>query len=130
MKEIGVIHGQLSKIIAELGHGEMIVLADAGLPVAPNVPMIDFALSPGIPSLDQVLHAVLTECVVETAVIATELKNSNLEFFEKICRLIGHPVRIVSHEELKQLCLHTKFHVRTGEWTPFANVILSAGVAF
>lgn len=130
MKERGVIHGQLSKIIAELGHGESIVLADAGLPVAANVPLLDLALSPGIPSLEQVLNAILTECVVESAVLSTELKDSNPSLFDSICRLIGQPVQYVSHDELKQQCLNAKIHVRTGEWTPFANVILSAGVAF
>jgi D-ribose pyranase len=37
---------------------------------------------------------------------------------------------VVSHEEFKRLCGHARAMVRTGECTPYANIILRAGVTF
>jgi len=39
-------------------------------------------------------------------------------------------VELVSHEELKRLSQKAAAVVRTGEFTPYANVILYSGVVF
>ena len=44
--------------------------------------------------------------------------------------LDGRHVRAIPHEELKRLTASARAVVRTGETTPFANVVLVAGVTF
>jgi D-ribose pyranase len=130
MKKHGVLHGELSKVIAELGHGQAIVVSDYGLPVPKGVPIIDLAISENIPSFLDVLASIVYELPIEKAVVASELKNNNLPLFEKIENQVHVKLRDFSHEELKELTKDVSVIVRTGEWTPYANVILYAGVAF
>jgi D-ribose pyranase len=40
------------------------------------------------------------------------------------------PIEVVSHESFKARTSDAKAVVRTGEFTPYANVILIAGVVF
>lgn len=70
MKKTALLHGGLSQLVAGLGHGDLVVIADAGLPVPPGTPCIDLALTRGVPSLDQVLQALLSEMQVERATLA------------------------------------------------------------
>ena len=130
MKRAGVLHGELSKVIAELGHGQSIVIADYGLPVPSGVQLIDLAISPGIPRFADVLKAILAELQVESAVIASELSTRNPATFALLRDVLQVSVQQVPHEEFKTIARTARAVVRTGEWSPFANVLLVAGVVF
>jgi|SRR5579884_846416 len=130
MKRGGILHGELSRIVAELGHGQTLVLGDYGLPIPSGVWRIDLALREGSPALLDALETVLSELPVESAVVATELAEGNPAYFERLRALLAVPVELVTHEQLKAVCRDAVAVVRTGEWTPYANVVLRAGVAF
>jgi D-ribose pyranase len=131
MKRTTLLNAELSHLIATLGHGDMVVIGDAGLPVPNGVRRIDLALMPGIPSVGDVLLAVLSEMQVERAVIATEAVEACLGQMPPWCQpLDGTPVDQVSHAAFKVLTGQAKAVIRTGEFTPYANVILYAGVVF
>ena len=72
MKKTGVLHAQLSRIIAAMAHGDMLVIGDAGLPVPPGVEFVDLALKEGVPGFLETVETVLTELHVEEAIIDTE----------------------------------------------------------
>lgn len=129
MKRTALLNAELSHAIATLGHGDMLVIGDVGLPI-PNGPRrIDLALTPGIPAVADVLRVVLSELQVEKAVIATEAVERAQGRLPDWCQLPVAP-QTVSHEEFKRLTERTRVVVRTGECTPYANVILVAGVTF
>ncbi|RKR69859.1 D-ribose pyranase [Acidovorax sp. 94] len=129
MKRTALLHAELSHAIATLGHGDMLVIGDVGLPI-PNGPRrIDLALTPGIPAVADVLRVVLEEMQVEKAVIATEAMERNSGQLPTWCQLPVVPSN-VSHDEFKRLTQQARVMVRTGECTPYANVILVAGVTF
>ncbi|MBU0747701.1 MAG: D-ribose pyranase [Gammaproteobacteria bacterium] len=129
MKRTALLHAELSHAIATLGHGDMLVIGDVGLPI-PNGPRrIDLALTPGIPAVADVLRVVLQEMQVEKAVIATEAVERSDGQLPTWCQLPVTP-QAVSHDEFKRLTQHARVMVRTGECTPYANVILVAGVTF
>ena len=58
MKRTGILHAELSGLVAAMGHGDTLVIGDAGLPVPPGVRCIDLAVSPGVPRFQQVVDAV------------------------------------------------------------------------
>jgi D-ribose pyranase len=119
----GLWHPRLLAVLAAAGHGDRIVIADAGLPVPPGVETIDLLWRRGEPPFLAVLAAVLAECVVERATVATELG--------AVWDVLGHiPTEAVPHDELKRLTQQARVVVRTGEATPYANVVLHAGVPF
>ena len=65
MKKRGVLHHELSDLIARMGHTDTLVLGDAGLPVPPGVQRIDLAISGGVPALLDVLRPLLEDLAVE-----------------------------------------------------------------
>jgi D-ribose pyranase len=131
MKKGGILNAELLRVIASLGHTDRLVIADSGLPIPPPVHRVDLALVAGIPSFLQTLEAVLGEFQVEAALVATEMRQRSPEVFEATRRLLGGVrLELVPHEAFKAMLPEVRAVVRTGEQTPYANVMLQSGVTF
>lgn len=131
MKLGGVLNHRLAMVIAEMGHTDGLTVADAGLPVPLEVERIDLAVSRGVPSFGQVLEAIASELEVEEIVIAREAFDRNPELLRTVERCYpGIPVKAVPHEDFKNATRNTRAVVRSGECTPYSNVILRGGVIF
>lgn len=131
MKKIGILNSEISRVIGELGHLDQIVIADAGLPIPSHIKRIDLALKKGIPSFIETVETVLLEMCVEKAFVAQEMESASPATKEELLKLLpGVQIKTVSHEDLKALTHQVKAVIRTGEFTPYANVILEAGVIF
>jgi len=129
MRDSGLWHPRLAALVAGMGHGDTIVIADAGLPIPAGVEAVQLAVARGVPGFLPVLDAVAAELIVEEATIAEELTDTGILAGVRD-RLAGIPVKTISHQSLKLACREACAVVRTGEATPFANVILRAGVPF
>lgn len=129
MRKDGLWHPALVSELTRLGHGDTVVLADAGLPVPEGTTVIDLVWSRGEPRLVPLLRSVLTEFIFEQATIAGELVSLpyGVQMLEQLASL---PVTRVPHSDFKALVSHARLVVRTGEDSPFMNVILHAGVDF
>jgi len=131
VKRSPLLHAELSQVIAALGHGDMLVIGDAGLPIPDGPRRIDLAVARGVPRLGDVLEAVLSEMQVEAVVIADEaLPNGAEPLPGWYPSSLGLAPQTVSHEEFKRRSAKARAIVRTGECTPYANIMLVAGVAF
>ena len=131
MKKIGIINQPIASIISGLGHTDKLVVADAGLPIPAGVNRIDLALKEGIPSFLETLEVILSEMQVESAIVASEIKEKNEKLEKKLIELLGDtPIEYVAHENFKEETKSTRAIIRTGEFSPFANVILVSGVVF
>lgn len=131
MKKGGILNDRLSWLLARLGHGDWIVVADCGLPIPDGVMRIDISLVPGIPSFREVVGALAREMAVQKIVVAEEMEtrnHRNLEFLREA--FPGVPIEKVKHERFKELIGRARAVIRTGEATPYANAILEAGVIF
>jgi len=131
MKKRGILNAQLAGYIAALGHKDLFLIGDAGLPVPAGVPIVDLVLCGGVPSFEQVLSAILEETEVEYYYLAEEIVEKNtrlLQFIKESLPEVGN--EMMPHVEFKQFTQKVKFAIRTGEFTPFPNIILRAGVAF
>jgi D-ribose pyranase len=131
VKKTGVLNQPISSIIAGLGHMDTLVIADAGLPIPPETQRIDLALSEGIPGFLDTLRVVLTEMQVEGAIVAEEMLQTSPDIYEAIKELLGDvPIEIETHLIFKEQTRSARAVIRTGEFTPYANIILVAGVVF
>jgi D-ribose pyranase len=131
MKKNGILNADLMRVIATMGHTDRLVIADSGLPIPPSVPRIDLALVAGVPTVVQTLQAVLSELQVESATIADEMRHRSPAIHQAVRQLLGGiPIQQVSHEQFKAMLPHVRAVVRTGEQTPYANVMLHSGVTF
>lgn len=131
MKRYGILNSHIAKILADLGHTDYIVIADAGLPVPEGVTKIDLAVKTGMPSFIDVVNAVEEDMVIENVIIASEIEEGNPDHATYIKdKFADKKIEQVTHEEFKQLTKHAKAVIRTGEITPYANCILQSGVFF
>lgn len=131
MKKRGIINAQLAGYIAGLGHKDLFLIGDAGLPIPAGVPIVDLALCGGVPTFQQVLDAILDETVVEYYYLAEEIVEKNDRLLKYIRETLPDTeCEMIPHEDFKKMTKNVKFAVRTGEFTPYPNIILRAGVAF
>lgn len=125
------INPALSRAISETGHTDLIVVTDAGLPIPPGAERIDLAYRPGAPAFLDVLDTVLAEMVVEGATVSAEVAEVSPHVLDALReRLPGIEIELVPHIEFKRRTADARAFVRSGEFTPYANVILHAGVAY
>ncbi|HDS1735241.1 D-ribose pyranase [Pseudomonas hunanensis] len=134
MKKTALLNIALSRTIAGLGHGDILLIGDAGLPVPAGVELIDLAVTPGLPDFASVLRVVVSEMQVERHVLAEEIFQvvpPGLAEVEALFdqSLLGTRERL-PHSEFKVLSRQAKVIVRTGECQPYSNIALIAGVTF
>ncbi|MFH7126796.1 D-ribose pyranase [Klebsiella pneumoniae] len=138
MKKGTVLNADISAVISRLGHTDTLVVCDAGLPVPRSSTRIDMALTQGVPSFMQVLEVVTTEMQVEAAVIAEEIKTHNPQLH---ATLLTHLEQLQQHREIPlkfvtpAMSSSKNKPQKSGgnsqrECSPFANIILCAGVTF
>ncbi len=131
MKRKGILNDRLSLLFARLGHGDWVVVADCGLPIPDGVWRIDLALVPGIPSFADVVRAVAEEIAVQRVIVAAEMRAHSPSHLGLLRELFpSATVEEVPHAEFKELTKRARAVIRTGEATPYANVILESGVIF
>lgn len=131
MKKIGILNGEISAVVSRMGHKDLIAIGDCGLPIPDNTKRIDIALSKDIPSFIDTLKNVLLELQVEEVILAAETEENNPKIFKEIKKQIKNvKFTFISHEELKIMLNDCKAVIRTGEQTPYANIILRSGVIF
>ncbi|MCQ6551759.1 D-ribose pyranase [Streptomyces sp. C10-9-1] len=129
MKRAGILNRHLAGALAELGHGDGVLVCDAGMPIPDGPRVVDLAFRAGVPSFAEVLDGLLAELVVEGATAAAEVRRANPA---AAALLDGYfpGLRLVPHERLKGLAGGARLVVRTGEASPYANVLLRCGVFF
>jgi D-ribose pyranase len=131
LKKNGVLNQEISQLIASMGHLDKMTICDAGLPIPDYVWRIDLAVTPGIPSFMDVCKAVTSELKVQQIILAEELRDRNPKLTQLVKEVYPDvEVLYMPHDEFKLLSTESRAIIRTGECTPFANVILVSGVTF
>jgi len=129
----GTLNGQLARVISETGHTDQIVVTDAGLPIALTVERVDLAIKADLPAFLDVLDVVLDELQIEGAVLSEEIRSASPQMLDQISQRLaarGITATFVPHTEFKAATANARAAVRSGEFTPYANVLLTAGVVY
>ncbi|MFZ5368213.1 MAG: D-ribose pyranase [Spirochaetota bacterium] len=131
MKKQGILNANIASVLAYMGHTDTIAIADCGLPIPDETQRIDLAIRKGLPGFLDVLDAVRDDMVVESITLAEEIRTHNSDIHAKIVdRFPNAHIHYVSHEKFKELTSNCKAVIRTGEASPYANIILHSGVNF
>lgn len=132
MKKTTLLNSNISAVIADMGHTDTLTIGDCGLPIDDCMEKIDLCVRKGLPAFLDVLDTVLEELCVERIVLAEEIKTASPDMQRAILARFDGKVKVeyVPHETFKQMTRDSKAVVRTGECTPYTNVILGAGVTF
>ena len=131
MKKTKVINSDISRVIAQMGHFDKLSIGDAGMPVPKGTEKIDLAIDNGIPSFMDVLNNVLEELEVQKIYLAEEIKENNPTVLAQITdRLPDIPIEFIPHNDMKAELNNCHAFIRTGEMTPYANILLESNVVF
>ena len=135
MKKAGIINADISRVLSYMGHTDRIAIGDCGLPIPEETERIDLALRLGTPRFMEVLEAVLDDMVIEKVVMAEEIKENNPILLAEIQNLLKErelqvPVEFISHAQLKEETKSCRAVIRSGENTPYANIILQSACIF
>ena len=133
MKRNGILNSDISRVLSYMGHTDRIAIGDCGLPIPEEVERIDLSLTFGEPKFLRVLELVLADMKVEKIVLAEEIKEQNPTVLQGIEALLAGQnveVEFVPHTEFKAQTADCRAVIRTGETTPYANIILQSGCIF
>lgn len=131
MKLRGILHPELLDLVAAAGHGDVIVLADAGLKIPEDRARLDLALTCGVPTMAQVVEAIKSELVIEAATVAAEFEDWNPEVYTDVVGRLPVVPQTQSHEDLMaDMAERAYAYVKTGECSAYSSVALVCGVNY
>lgn len=137
MKRHGILNSDIARVLSCMGHTDRLCIGDCGLPIPDGTERIDLALRFGQPSFLETLREVAGDMKIEKIILAEEIKEKNprqlkaaTDFFKQSETGFEPEIEYVSHAKLKELTKGCKAVIRTGETTPFSNIILQSGCIF
>ena len=125
-----LLNAELSHAIASMGHGDLMIVCDAGFPIPSTVWRVDLALVPDVPDLETVLTAISGAFIAERVAYAAEMAENNPPLLEKVKRIFADAEHgTVPHEKiLNEMAARAKVIVRSGAFDPWGNILLYSGV--
>jgi len=128
MKKGGILHPELSRVLASSGHTDYLLISDRGFPVPEEPERIDLALVDDKPTVLDVLAAIDCEWSIDRIVITEEMTLVSPQRVAELESLLpGVRFETVSHIDLKRLGHGAKATIRTGDSCPYANCIIVSG---
>src|ERR1700686_3647465 len=130
MKRNGILNLGLNQALAAMGHGDLMIVCDAGFPIPAQVNRVDLAIVADVPDLETVLTAISADFIAEKIGYAHEMAQNNPRLKEKVDRIfVGAELVTFPHAEiLTEIAAKAKYIVRTGAFDPWGNILLSSGV--
>lgn len=124
-----LLHPELARAIREVGHTDMVLLADKGFPLPAGVSVVQLAVSPDVPTIPDVLDAMLSDVFgFDRLVVADEMAQASQERVDLLkAKYPETPIEHVPHEQFKQYAACCRLAIRTGDATPYANTIAVCG---
>lgn len=125
-----LLNSELAYAIASMGHGDLMIVCDAGFPIPSSAWRIDLAIVQDVPDLETVLTAVSDAFIAEKVAYADNLSTNNQPLLEKVKRLFPDADHeMVTHAAiLGEMAAKAKVIVRTGAFDPWGNILLYSGV--
>lgn len=129
MKEVGIVNRELARLLSEQGHGDLLMVVDAGFAIPKGADVVDISLSENCPMVIDTLKELKKFFSVEKLIFANDTKSVSPSLFNSIRKLFGKgvPVEMVTHPQIKEMSHKVKAVIRTGDFTAYANVILVSG---
>ena len=130
MKRGTILNAELNHAIASMGHGEIMLVCDAGFPIPRSAWRIDLAVVQDIPDLATVLGAIAGDFVAEKVSYADTLPAHNAPLLDTVRRLFpeAEHAMITPEAVLGEMAAKAKVIVRTGAFDPWGNILLHSGV--
>jgi D-ribose pyranase len=125
-----ILNSELNHAIASMGHGDLMIVCDAGFPIPRETWRVDLAIVQDVPDLETVLTAISEAFIAEKVAYAAEMAENNPPLLEKVKRIFKDSERLtLPHAQiLSEMARKAKVIVRTGAFDPWGNILLYSGV--
>jgi D-ribose pyranase len=131
MKKIGLLNRDLSALVAAMGHYDRLVVSDAGFPIPLEMDYVDLSMGPNRPTVLEVIELLASELEVEEIYIAQEALDRMAGRLDELGVVYPGATRTaIPHAEFKAMAREARGVVRTGDFTPYGNVMLVSGVVY
>lgn len=128
MIKTGLLNPQINSLISRVRHTNTLVIADRGFPFWPMIETVDISLVDDVPTVLQVMAALRPNFVIGKVWMADEFlghndANTRAAFARSLegIELLHEP-----HPDLKRRVPQAIGLIRTGDTTPYANMILES----
>jgi D-ribose pyranase len=131
----GILNPQIASLLARVRHTNTLVIADRGFPYWPKgclqnggsaIETIDISLTDDIPTVLQVLRAIVPNFTIGKAWMASEFTGCNSAQVQAAYLSLLPPVSFEPHTEFKLRVPQAIGLIRTGDTTQYGNVILES----
>lgn len=128
MLKTGILNPQLASLLAHVRHTNTLVIADRGFPFWPELETVDLSIVDNLPTVLQVLAAIRPNFVIGKAWMAQEFLKANAKPVQRkfITGLRGASLKFEPHMDFKKRVPNAIGLIRTGDATPYANMILES----
>ena len=126
MLKTGILNPHINSLLSRIRHTNTFVIADRGFPFWPQVETIDISLVDDIPTVLNVLHAIVPNFVIGKAWMATEFRLATSPEMLSAYKTLLPSLEFEEHIELKRRVPFAIGLIRTADTTPYSNVILES----
>lgn len=128
MIQTGILNPEIASLLRRVRHTNTLVIADRGFPSWPGLETVDISLVDDVPTVLQVLDAVLANFQVGEAWMAEEfLEHNDAATREAFAKALGGAgLKHEPHVDFKRRVPGAVGLIRTGDTTQYANVILES----
>jgi D-ribose pyranase len=126
MLRSGILNPQLNHLLSRVRHTNTLVIADRGFPFWPQIETIDLALVDDLPTVLNILEAIVPNFSIGEAWMASEFTSHNDTALVQRFRALLPKLTFVPHLDLKQRVPAAIGLVRSGGTAQYSNVILQS----
>jgi L-fucose mutarotase len=135
MSKYRLIHPEILEAVAAAGHGATILIADGNYPatthIGDNASIVYLNLTPGVPTVNQVLETILSAIPIEEAAVMAPDTGEDPPAFGEFLKILPEMdlvrcSRFEFYEEAESG--DTTLVVVTGDQRPYTNILLTVGV--
>lgn len=128
MLNTGILNPHVLDLLARIRHTNTLVIADWAFPYWPDIETIDISLTHGIPTVLDVLDLITPIFKVGRIWQADEFAAVNsADVVDRFAKSFGEiPLTREPHVDFKKRVPHAIGLIRTGDPTPYGNIILES----
>jgi D-ribose pyranase len=131
MIQSGILNPHLLDLVARIRHTNTLVIADWAFPFWPEIETVDISLTHGIPTVLDVINVLQPNFKVGRIWQADEFLQTNPaetihSFDAAFAGFSGAAVDRLSHADFKSMVPNAIGLIRTGDPTPYGNIILES----
>lgn len=130
MKLGRILNKKLNTAIADMGHGEILIVCDAGMKIPTEAQRIDLAVEQDLPTIEQVLNLLVGDFCYERVIVTEDLPVYNPDLYRKVEEICDRcPIETIPYDEfMRTLPQAAKYIVRTGSFSPYGDIALVSAI--